>query len=255
MSVLRRARLQDAADAAGRALECAAQAARDDQQALAFYLRGEAIWRTATPQAREPFKRLVDTGVRLNQIRSATDLYDFLIDEVSEISGAERTLRVLEPRPPLSTPVLPFPAERTLAGSWLPNGEEAEALFRRIGPLLDEARGVRGVLLHHIPPDAGPFEQKSVLVAPLVAQREVLGYLYADLDGMFGRFHDTDRDLIGMLAGQAAVALANLRFSEELNGVIGMSGVLLDSAATAPILPPTASRPSRASRARSTTWC
>ncbi|MEO6748672.1 MAG: GAF domain-containing protein, partial [Casimicrobiaceae bacterium] len=32
----------------------------------------------------------------------------------------------------------------------------------------------------------------------------------------FGRFHDTDRDLVGMLAAQAAVALDNARFAEGL---------------------------------------
>ena len=44
----------------------------------------------------------------------------------------------------------------------------------------------------------------------------MLGFLYADIDGAFGRFHDTDRDLVGMLAAQAAVALDNARFAEGL---------------------------------------
>ena len=47
-------------------------------------------------------------------------------------------------------------------------------------------------------------------------QRELLGYIYADIDGAFGRFHDGDRDLLAMLASQAAVALANVRFAEGL---------------------------------------
>ena len=44
----------------------------------------------------------------------------------------------------------------------------------------------------------------------------MLGYLYADIDGAFGRFRDTDRDLLGMLAAQAAVALDNVRFAAKL---------------------------------------
>ena len=44
----------------------------------------------------------------------------------------------------------------------------------------------------------------------------MLGYIYADIDGAFGRFHDADRDLMAMLASQAAVALANVRFAEGL---------------------------------------
>ncbi len=47
-------------------------------------------------------------------------------------------------------------------------------------------------------------------------QRELLGYLYCDIDGAFGRFHDGDRDLLAMLASQAAVALANVRFAAGL---------------------------------------
>ncbi|HYN61350.1 MAG TPA: hypothetical protein VET87_17670, partial [Rubrivivax sp.] len=36
----------------------------------------------------DPFKRLVDSGLRLNQLRSEAALHDFLIDEVTELSGA-----------------------------------------------------------------------------------------------------------------------------------------------------------------------
>ena len=39
----------------------------------------------------------------------------------------------------------------------------------------------------------------------------MLGRLYADIEGAFGRFRDADQDLMAMVAGQAAVALANLR--------------------------------------------
>lgn len=42
------------------------------------------------------YKRLVDSGLRLNQLRSEAELHDFLIDEVTELSGAERVLLVLE---------------------------------------------------------------------------------------------------------------------------------------------------------------
>ena len=44
----------------------------------------------------------------------------------------------------------------------------------------------------------------------------MLGYLYADIDGAFGRFRESDRDLLGMLASQAAVALDNAQWSQGL---------------------------------------
>ena len=51
---------------------------------------------TGETSLREPFERLVDTGLRLNELRSADELHEFLIDEATELSGAERVLLVLE---------------------------------------------------------------------------------------------------------------------------------------------------------------
>nr|WP_316644572.1 GAF domain-containing protein [uncultured Roseateles sp.] len=157
----------------------------------------------------EPFKRLVDTGLRLNELRSAAELQDFLIDEVTELSGAERVLLVFEGSEGLQ-----------IAGALLPRGEREDELLRAITPWLQEARRSRVVSLRHGPTDAEPVEQRSCLVAPLVAQREVLGYLYADLGGAFGRFDDSDRDLLGLLAAQAAVALSNARWGEGLEAKV-----------------------------------
>ena len=57
----------------------------------------------------------------------------------------------------------------------------------------------------------------------------MLGYLYADIDGAFGRFHDTDRDLLGMLAAQAAVALDNARWSEGLEAKVAVRTAELEA--------------------------
>ena len=67
-----------------------------------------------------------------------------------------------------------------------------------------------------MPDGADELDQRSILVAPLIAQQRLLGYFYVDIDGAFGRFHDTDRDLLGMLAAQAAVALDNAQWSQGL---------------------------------------
>ena len=154
---------------------------------------------------REPFERLVDTGLRLNELRSADELQTFLVDEATELTGAERLLLVLE-----------SPSGPRVAGSLLPDGEDPDALLANIAPWIDEARRTRTVVLRYAPEGAAAVDQRSHLVAPLIAQNTVLGFLYADIDGAFGRFHDTDRDLFGMLAAQAAVALDNARFAEGL---------------------------------------
>ncbi len=49
-----------------------------------------------TASLREPFERLVDTGLRMNEIRGVAELHEFLIEEATELSGAERVLLLLE---------------------------------------------------------------------------------------------------------------------------------------------------------------
>ena len=72
----------------------------------------------------EPFERLVDTGLRLNEIKTEAELHEFLVDEVTELSGAERVLLVLEaPDAPRASP---SPARwcrkaRTSARCWNPS--------------------------------------------------------------------------------------------------------------------------------------
>jgi signal transduction histidine kinase/DNA-binding response OmpR family regulator/tetratricopeptide (TPR) repeat protein len=167
----------------------------------------------------EPFKRLVDTGVRLNDFRSTQELQDFLIEELLELSGAERVLLVLDGDEG-GGPT----AGLHLAGGQLPLEEDTPegraALLQAITPWLLEARMTRSIRLRHGPEGAAPVDQRSCLLAPLVAQRQVLGYLYADMEGAFGRFSETDRDLLGMLASQAAVALSNARWGEGLEAQV-----------------------------------
>ena len=128
-----------------------------------------------------------------------------MIEEVAELLGARRVLLVLEdvdgPR---------------VAGAQLPDGEDAATLLAAIEPWFDEARALRNSCLRHGPEGADPIDQRSCIVAPLLVNRELLGVLYADLEGLFGRFRDSDHHLLATLAAQAAVALANLRTQDGL---------------------------------------
>jgi GAF domain-containing protein len=159
----------------------------------------------AKANLREPFERLVDTGVRLNELRGVSEVHDFVLEETQELSGAERVLLVLERSGGIE-----------LAGSIVPRGEDAKLLLATAGPELERARRLRATAISHEPASAPSLEQRSRIVAPLVAQRELLGYIYLDIDGAFGRFGEADRDLIAMFASQAAVALDNARSAEGL---------------------------------------
>jgi GAF domain-containing protein/DNA-binding response OmpR family regulator/anti-sigma regulatory factor (Ser/Thr protein kinase) len=163
----------------------------------------------ATADLREPIERLVDTGLRLNALRSEAELHEFLIEEVAELFGVQRVLLVL-----------PSGEALRLVGSLVPQGEATATLLEAVTPWLQEAGSLRQTRLRHGPEGAEPIDQRSCLVAPLVAQQVLLGTLYCDLEGAFGRFHDTDRDLLAMLASQAAVALANLRFAAGLEAQV-----------------------------------
>ncbi|MFO1313104.1 MAG: GAF domain-containing protein [Burkholderiales bacterium] len=158
-----------------------------------------------TSSLQEPFERLVDTGLRMNELRAPDELMDFLIDEATELSGAQRVLLALE-----------SPQGRRLARSMVPKGEDANALAKEAAPSLDAAVRTRTARLGVTPERAPEIEQRSHVVAPLVVRNEVVGVLYADIDGVFGRFREADRDLLAMLASQAAIALDNARWSESL---------------------------------------
>ncbi len=153
----------------------------------------------------ELVQRMVDTGLRLHALRTGDVFCESLIDEAARFSGAQRVLLVLI-----------APEGQRIAGSLLPQGEDARTLLGAVTPWLSETRRTHAASLRYGPEGADPTNQRSCLIAPLIAQRELLGYLYADIEGAVGRFHDADRELLAMLASQAAVALANIRLAEGL---------------------------------------
>ena len=102
----------------------------------AAHLAGEA-------NLKEAFERLVETGLRLNELKSEAELREFLVDEVTELSGADRVLLVLE-----------LPEGPQIAGSLLPPGESEADLLRAVTPWLDDARHTRSATLRHGPEGA-----------------------------------------------------------------------------------------------------
>jgi GAF domain-containing protein len=165
--------------------------------------------RVPTESRAEAFQRLMHSGLRLHQQRGETALHDCLIREATETTGAQRVLLVLKGS-----------TGWQIAGASLPAGEDAAALLPLVTPWLDEAGASRASRLRHGPERAPAPDQRSCLVAPLVAQDELLGHLYADIEGGFGRFGAIHCDLLTLLAGQAAIALANLRHASGLEAQV-----------------------------------
>ncbi|MBT2325571.1 response regulator [Variovorax paradoxus] len=140
----------------------------------------------------------------MGELGSAVEVHDFLIDATARLSGAQRVLLVLDDEAGLCS-----------AGAMLPAAEGAAALLCAITPWLIETRRTRKASLRHGPDGADAAAQRSCLIAPLLSGRRPFGYLYADIDGVFGRFERDHCELLATLARQAAGALANVRIRED----------------------------------------
>ncbi len=143
-------------------------------------------------------QQLGRAALRINALREAAAIERAVVDETAAAGGAQRVLLVR-----------PDGGRLRIAAAHVPAGESAAALLRAVTPWLDEARDSLAVRLRHGPDGAPEAAQRSCLVVPLTAGRELLGLLYADIDGRFGRFDDGDRDRLALFAAHGALALVN----------------------------------------------
>jgi signal transduction histidine kinase/DNA-binding response OmpR family regulator/tetratricopeptide (TPR) repeat protein len=166
----------------------------------------------------EAFRRLAAVGVRLNALRDASRLPAEIVEEVAELTGAERIALVLyddQGNQRLAEVLLPQQGHPALSGT-AATTPDPDAFLAEIRPWLEEASVTRRGFLRQIDPEGGLAEQRSVLVAPLVSQGRLAGAIYTDLTGCFGRFGQEDLDLLGVLANQSAVAVQNADWSATL---------------------------------------
>jgi GAF domain-containing protein/CheY-like chemotaxis protein len=165
--------------------------------------------KTNAPTAAQ-LERLVQLPLRLGRLKTEAALHGAIADEAARLLHAQRVLLVLgdAASPPC------------IAAAKLPAGESAEALQQAVSAWLSEALTRRASRLRHGPAVATPIDQRSCLVTPLLAPQGPLGCLYADIEGLHGRFEAADRDLLVMLASQAAVAIANLRTNAGLEAKV-----------------------------------
>src|SRR6478609_9190382 len=111
----------------------------------------------AGSKLRDPFERLADAGVRLNELRGISQVCDLLVEEAAQLIGAQRVLLVLD-----------TDAGPRHAGAMLPPAEDAAALLHAITPWLDDTRRSRKPSLRHGPEGVAAVDQRSCLIAPLI---------------------------------------------------------------------------------------
>jgi GAF domain-containing protein/tetratricopeptide (TPR) repeat protein len=147
-------------------------------------------------------QRMLEIGVRLNTRRDAEELPHSVMDEIVELTGAGRAALFL------------VDAEGRRHVAALAGG--SDAWLRGIAGLVDEAGQKHATLLRYLPPEAPDLEQTSTLCAPLLTQGRLIGLICVELPGTSGRFNAGDRDLLRILANQAAVALENAAWAGRL---------------------------------------
>ncbi len=168
------------------------------------------------------FRRLLTVGVRLNAQRDPARLPDEIVDEVAELAGAERIALVLldaQAQRRAAKVQLPQPPFPSLVEKVEPL-PDPDAFLAEIQPVLDEVSITRQGFIRQINPDRDLLDQRSVLVAPLVSQGRLVGIIYCDLAGCFGRFEVEDLELLGVLANQSAVAVENADWSATLENKV-----------------------------------
>ncbi|WP_420629178.1 GAF domain-containing protein [Candidatus Leptofilum sp.] len=152
----------------------------------------------------EQLQRMLRIGVRINARRQVQDLPRFIMGEIVELCGADRAaLYLLD-----DSNEWRLVAENTTQpdANWLDS----------IQPALQEAIHSRQAILHEIGDEADITNQRSIICVPLIAQGKLVGLLYADLLGIYGRFTQNDLDLLVVLANQAAVAVENATWASTL---------------------------------------
>jgi len=170
----------------------------------------------------EQLRRLLDIGTRLKEGREPAKLPAHILDEVVELTGAGRAALVLldaDGARHVANQISPLRMWEFGPQGMLPPTDTSpteEAWLEELAPLFDECERKRAALLRYMPEGTGPLGQRSILAMPLVAGGKLAGFVYAELDGCFGRFTERDRDLLSVLASQAAVALTNANLAAIL---------------------------------------
>src|SRR6185436_6136216 len=147
------------------------------------------------------------------------EIQTFLVEEATELSGGERVMLILEKNGTreVMESILPLPSYQS--GKGYEAAEDPQRVLRGIGKYLDRARLTRTVQLIGGKGSGDKVSNPrtlSLTLCPIIAQNQILGYLYVDMDSLYGIFDETDRDMLGMLANQSAVALDNAQWAQGL---------------------------------------
>jgi hypothetical protein len=114
----------------------------DSRKLLQFWVRdgvkrklpNERLFAHLTIQSnlRDPFKRLANTSLRLNTLKTVREIQNFLVEEATELSGGERVMLILE-----------NDGKTEVADSLFPREDDAGKVLKSIGKHIAQARLTR----------------------------------------------------------------------------------------------------------------
>ncbi len=164
----------------------------------------------------EKLRRVLNISVQMNETHDAESLLHYVMDQVIELSGAERGFLVLvDEAGQMNLRVARGMADDELARA------QAEISYTVLGEV---AQSKKPVLLQDAMADERFSRQssvlelnlRSVLCVPLLTRAELVGMIYADNRSVSGRFSQEDMELMVIFANQAASAIENAHLYEEL---------------------------------------
>lgn len=155
------------------------------------------------------FARVVNSSLQLDTV------IDRALALIIEITGAERGLLLLKEGPAMVTQRFAtapgFEAEdteaeqysRTVARTVLETGETVCVLDALSDPRFAQQASIMGMNL------------QTIIAVPLKEQSETIGAIYVDRQGLSDHFTQGDLEIVQVLAGLTAVALANARLMKQ----------------------------------------
>jgi signal transduction histidine kinase/tetratricopeptide (TPR) repeat protein len=166
-------------------------------------------------QVKDKFKRVLDISLRMNETRDVSVLLDYVMDQVIELSGAERGFLVLFD----NSGRMNFKVTRGMEETELER-TKTQLSYTVLGAV---SKSKQPVLLQDALADEHFGRQssvldlhlRSVLCVPLLSHSDLIGAIYADNRSISGRFSQSDLDLLTIFASQAATAIENAQLHEE----------------------------------------
>jgi len=170
---------------------------------------------TTTGRTHDRLTRLLDISLQMNATLNTDTLLDFVMDNVIELSGAERGFLALVD----AAGNLDFKVKRDMDLEEIAplDLQDGTSTFGKVvqtkTPVLIEIRAT--TKLPELDQTPSLLNLRSAMCLPLLRRSELVGVIYVDNRYLSGAFSQAELDLLSVFASQAATAIENARLFRE----------------------------------------